>query len=383
MRTLTPEFLQSALKCTPQNAALYTPHIDETCARFGIDNDQRLAHFLAQIGHESGALRYSTEIWGPTPAQARYEGRADLGNTQPGDGERYKGHGLIQTTGRFNHAAARDGLRKRMADVPDFEANPQALALPRWAALSAGYYWQTHNLNELADADNLLGITTAINGGTNGLEDRRERYRRATQAIANWPKVPAAQAPQPQPEKKPMLPLIPILSAVLPSIIESIPTLGKLFGSGSDIQQRNVAAASMAVQIVQDAVGASNAQAAAEAIQASPELAQVAQKAVESRWLELTESGGGGIEGARKADLAFVDSGKRVWHSPSFWAMCMLLPLAYMVIGSVSGLWGYQAWSDAVRASLATAVVSLIIGAVSGYYMGSTTTKNKPAGETS
>lgn len=130
-------------------------------ARYGIDTPQRQAHFLAQIGHESGGLRYTTELWGPTPAQQRYEGRADLGNTQPGDGSLFRGHGLLQITGRANHARARD----RLPGAPDFEQYPALLAQPEWAALSAAQFWDEHGLNKWADAGDVDGVSDLINRG--------------------------------------------------------------------------------------------------------------------------------------------------------------------------------------------------------------------------
>jgi putative chitinase len=153
-------------------------------AFYGIDTPARQAAFLAQIGHESGGLRWVAEIWGPTPAQERYEGRLDLGNTNPGDGTKYRGHGLIQTTGRANHAMVRDRLRERFSDVPDFEEDPMALTEPQWAALSACDYWDMKGLNALADAGKFKAITKAINGGLNGYEDRLARLDAAQTALA-------------------------------------------------------------------------------------------------------------------------------------------------------------------------------------------------------
>ena len=145
---------------------------------YDIYTPERVAAFLAQIGHESAGLKYTTELWGPSPAQRRYEGREDLGNTQPGDGARYKGHGLIQTTGRANHARVRDRLRQRLGDwVPDFEAHPELLATHEWAALSAADYWDDRGLNALADAGEFERITRRINGGLNGQADRLAKWR--------------------------------------------------------------------------------------------------------------------------------------------------------------------------------------------------------------
>lgn len=133
---MSPETLSAAVGCKLNTALKYVEYINEACLRYDIDTDIRLAAFLAQIGHESMSFRYSVELWGPTPAQVHYEGRLDLGNTQPGDGPKFRGHGLIQVTGRANHAAARDALA--YLDCPDFEEDPAALSQPRWAALSAG-----------------------------------------------------------------------------------------------------------------------------------------------------------------------------------------------------------------------------------------------------
>lgn len=152
-------------------------------AFYGIDTPMRQAMFLANVGHESDGLHYTTELWGPTPAQRGYEGRKDLGNTQPGDGFRFRGHGLIQTTGRFNHVAVRDRLRARFNDVPDFEAEPDRLAEPQWAALSAADYVDMKGLNVIADTGNFREYVRKVNGGFNGMADRLERYEAARAAL--------------------------------------------------------------------------------------------------------------------------------------------------------------------------------------------------------
>lgn len=134
-----------------------------------ITSPLRLAHFIAQLGHESGGFIYMEEI---ASGQA-YEGRADLGNTQPGDGRRFKGRGPIQITGRTNY-------RKygRLAGI-DLENHPDIAALPSIGMLTACLYWSDHGLNALADADNTEAITRKINGGVNGLADRRARLTAA------------------------------------------------------------------------------------------------------------------------------------------------------------------------------------------------------------
>lgn len=197
---ITLRLLIEAVDCSIADAQLYAPLLDEACQRFEINNGRRVAHFLAQTGHESVSFHYTTEVWGPTTAQLTYENRANLGNTQRGDGARFKGHGLIQTTGRFNHAKARDGLRQAgYEDVPDFEDDPGQLALPQWAARSAALFWRDHGCNELADADNFLGIVHKVNGGENGLADRTSRLARARTAVERALQLEAAAAPAPVP----------------------------------------------------------------------------------------------------------------------------------------------------------------------------------------
>jgi putative chitinase len=375
---LTPALLAQAAGCGPVRAELFAGHLVEACGAYAISaTPERLAAFLAQIGHESASLRYVAEVWGPTPSQKRYEGRKDLGNIEPGDGSRYRGRGLIQTTGRANYAAVRDRLRRRLGpEVPDFEAEPDLLEHIRWAVWSAADYWDWRGLNALADAGHFEQITRRINGGLNGQPDRLARWKRAREAlhIETPAAVKESLTPAPTPEVTTM-PLPAILGALLPTLIESVPKLGKLFGSGSEVAERNVKAAELAMQIAKDALGARNDQEAVELVKADPAAAAKAAEAIEARWLELTEAGGDGIAGARKADAERSANGDLL-HSPSFWVTLALLPLVYMVVGSIVGLWGSE-WPSDVRAAIATAVVSLIVGGAAGYYWGQTTSRNR------
>lgn len=145
----------------------------------GVLLPHRLAHYLGQLAHESGGFRYDREVWGPTPAQARYEGRVDLGNTQPGDGERFAGRGPIQITGGANVRAFRDWCRAQGLAAPDFEANPELMNTDPWEGLGPIWYWTTRKLNRYADENNIEQITKRINGGLNGFEDRIRYYVRA------------------------------------------------------------------------------------------------------------------------------------------------------------------------------------------------------------
>ena len=172
--TLTKQLLIAAVTgATAAEADRFLGPITETLERYGITTPLRMAHFLAQIGHESCGLDYSREI----ASGAAYEGRRDLGNTQKGDGTRFRGRGLIQITGRTNYAAL-----SRAFGV-DFVANPLLLEQPRYAALSAGWFWASRNLNAQADANHFKAITHAINGGENGIQDRQARFLRAAQAL--------------------------------------------------------------------------------------------------------------------------------------------------------------------------------------------------------
>lgn len=142
-------------------------------------NVERAAMWCAQIGHESVGLQYMEEI----ASGAAYNGRADLGNTQPGDGPRYKGSGPIQLTGRHNFRKFSEWTHsKGWADSPRFfEDNPHLVREdPHWGFLAATWYWTVArpNINAMADARDIVGVTRAINGGTNGLPDRQLRYQR-------------------------------------------------------------------------------------------------------------------------------------------------------------------------------------------------------------
>lgn len=359
---ITSNLLIAAVGCSAHAAEVFAQPLADACAAYEINTPTRLAAFLAQIGHESGAFKYTSEIWGPTPAQQRYEGRADLGNTQPGDGSRYRGRGLIQTTGRHNYARVRDRLRRRYSDVPDFEQQPEALTVPQWAALSAADYWDDRGLNSLADVGDFEGITRKINGGLNGYEDRKTRWKRAEKALAST-----------TPLKENSMPLPAFVAAALPTIISAIPQLGKLFGSGSEVSERNIKAAELAVQIVQNAVGAKNAQDAAETIKADPAALQTAAQAITDQWWQLTESGGGGIEGARKAD-ATAQAGS-FWKSPAFWVTLSLLPLVYGAAYAVLFLSGF---SNDIKAMVVGAIFGgLLTGGIQSFWFGTSASSQR------
>lgn len=156
---------------TDESIDKFLPHLNDTMSTFEINTPMRQAHFLAQIAHESGSLRYVCEI----ASGKAYEGRKDLGNVNPGDGPKYKGRGLIQLTGRANYSA----FNKFTNEEFNLLDHPERVEQPDLAALVAGWFWSRNKLNELADQDMLLKITKKINGGFNGIEDRTEHLDRA------------------------------------------------------------------------------------------------------------------------------------------------------------------------------------------------------------
>lgn len=155
------------------NIERFWQHLESAMEEFQINSPARQAAFLAQIGHESGQLRYSEEI----ASGEAYEGRADLGNTEVGDGKRYKGRGLIQITGRANYAACGDALGLDLIGEPDLLQDPQN------ACRSAAWFWKTHGLNQLADGGNFERITRKINGGLNGQAHRLVLWERAKEQL--------------------------------------------------------------------------------------------------------------------------------------------------------------------------------------------------------
>lgn len=151
--------------------------LDKYCPQYSINSNLRLAHFIAQACHETEGFRYLKEIWGPTPAQKRYDGRADLGNSRPGDGRLYCGRGIFQLTGRSNYA------RIGAALALPLEVEPEMACDPGISVKIACHYWMVHGINQPADADNVVLVTRLINGGTNGIENRKACLARAREVL--------------------------------------------------------------------------------------------------------------------------------------------------------------------------------------------------------
>ncbi|PJC99464.1 chitinase [Janthinobacterium sp. BJB1] len=155
-------------------ATAFLAPLNAAMLEFGITTPARVASFLSQVAHESGQLLYVREL---ASGQA-YEGRVDLGNTQRGDGMRFRGRGLLQVTGRANYGACGKALGL------DLLAKPELLEQTLNACRSAGWFWQTRGLNALADAGDQIKVTRRINGGVNGLAERLALFAVAQRVLA-------------------------------------------------------------------------------------------------------------------------------------------------------------------------------------------------------
>ncbi|EGH46386.1 glycoside hydrolase family 19 protein [Pseudomonas syringae] len=174
---ITAQQLLQILPNAGQRTGVFAPVLNTAMSKYQIVTPLRIAAFIAQVGHESGQLRYVRELWGPTTQQLGYEGRKDLGNTVAGDGSKYRGRGLIQVTGRANYEECGEALGLDLID------HPELLELPQHAAMSAAWFWHRAALNTLADKRDMQQITRKINGGLNGLQDRLSLYKKACEVL--------------------------------------------------------------------------------------------------------------------------------------------------------------------------------------------------------
>jgi len=156
------------------NIIKYLSFLNNAMKRYDINTAQRVASFLAQLLHESGGFMYVKEL----ASGEAYEGRKDLGNTEIGDGRRYKGRGLIQLTGRANYKQVGKDFGI------DLIGQPELLEEPKWAVESACHFWKSHGLNEICEKYDVVKVTKIINGGRNGLAERTHYSEKAKQAIA-------------------------------------------------------------------------------------------------------------------------------------------------------------------------------------------------------
>ena len=164
MRVTANDVMRLSGRANPEIAEGIEKH-SRLLNEYAINTPLRMAHFMAQLAHESDGFKATREYHDGS----NYEGRRDLGNTEAGDGKRYRGRGLIQLTGRYNYRKAGDALGLNLVGHPELaEKFPAALEVSCW-------FWAANGLNELADRDDVRAVTRRINGGLNGFEDRN-RY---------------------------------------------------------------------------------------------------------------------------------------------------------------------------------------------------------------
>jgi hypothetical protein len=201
-------------------------------------------------------------------------------------------------------------------------------------------------------------------------------------AAADTPTPTATREPDSGPPRKPektAMPLPAIVAAVLPTLIGAVPELVKIFGDRTqESKQQYGAAAGKVIEIAQAATGAINAQAAAEKIGSDPEAAKAFRAAVESQWFGLAESGGGGIEGARKANVEAA--GVPLWRQPALAISVLLLPLVYYVAHLVLTGATDGGFSGELKAAVATAIITGVLGGITGFWLGSSFTTSRSRG---
>lgn len=173
MFPITEEHL-AAIGVPRATARTYVPHLNAAMEEFAITIGERPAMFIAQVAHESGRFKYTAEIWGPTKQQLRYDDNGSLARAlgnPPGEGFTWRGHGLIQVTGYYNHKKVAEHFHIPITDIVDW------LQRPEGACRSAAHFWATNGCNELADRFAFVDVTKRINGGYNGLAERTQLYR--------------------------------------------------------------------------------------------------------------------------------------------------------------------------------------------------------------
>jgi putative chitinase len=184
MARITQQQLLQILPNAGKQAGVFASALNLAMDRYQINNLLRMAAFIAQVGHESGQFRYVKELGGD-----QYLSKYDtgplakrLGNTPEadGDGLKYRGRGLIQITGHDNYLAC----SKALFSDDRLLQKPELLEQAEWAAKSAAWFWNSRNLNALADAGDFIGITRRINGGTNGLAERQSLFINALKVLA-------------------------------------------------------------------------------------------------------------------------------------------------------------------------------------------------------
>lgn len=362
---LNPAELASIMGCSEEVAGHWLPHLVSAMRASDINTIDRAAAFLAQIGHESGGLQYVEEIWGPTNAQHRYEGKASLGNTELGDGYLFRGRGLIQITGRYNYITVGEALGI------DLIANPGLLKQPQYAAMSAAWYWQDRRLNKEADAGNFDMITTRINGGQNGADDRRARLKTANSVLIDLVRSEPSDT-QPvissahQQEDKPM---DPFALAAIGSLIQKAPDLIRIFGG--DRKEPNAQAAEIVAGIAREVTGEATTEGAVQVIEKSPEAADKFRAGVRMNIGDLISL----AEQDEKSRDAAMARNQTLMSADPRWiyvigGIAVLVVLASYVIAGIV-ITGGEAFSPEVKAMVITGVAIGSVATVLNFLYGS------------
>lgn len=179
MKEITKEQILAIMPNAKDRVEKYLFWFNHYAEQYHINTKLRWAHFLAQIAHESGELRYTHELGNPAYF-LKYEtgklGRS-LGNVHKGDGAKYKGRGFLQLTGRSNYSNFATASGINVIERPDEVETPQL------CVMVSMWYWETHGCNEAADQDDIVKVTIKVNGGTNGLKDRQKYYDKAKMSL--------------------------------------------------------------------------------------------------------------------------------------------------------------------------------------------------------
>jgi putative chitinase len=181
---ITSQQLLQILPNAGNQADVFASALNLAMDRYQINTQLRIAAFIAQVGHESGQFRHVRELGGNQYLSKYDTGTLAkrLGNTPEadGDGQKFRGRGLIQITGYDNYLAC----SKSLFGDDRLLRTPELLEQAEWAAASAAWFWDSRRLNELADVGRFEAITRRINGGTNGLAEREKFYQRALKVCA-------------------------------------------------------------------------------------------------------------------------------------------------------------------------------------------------------
>lgn len=185
---ITLDQLKAIFPQLSKNASDFIPHLNKFLPLYGINTPERISMFIAQAGHESGQFKYVKEIWGPTPQQKRYERdfsapwtannptnklAYELGNDEVGDGNKYAGKGLFQSTGKANYRTLSPIMGLQLIKYPEL------LQQPEYAVQSACIFWSNKRLNQYADTGDIVTCTKRINGGLTGIGQRTSFYNKA------------------------------------------------------------------------------------------------------------------------------------------------------------------------------------------------------------